>query len=424
MPASWTRGVTGFPGEDVGLFRTQGRRGHHGGVRAVIRWTVGLLVIVHGLIHLMGAVKGFGWADVDTLHEPLGPSLGVAWLAAAALVTAAGVMLLARARGWWAVAAGGAVCSQVVITTSWGDAAAGTAGNVLLALAALYGFRSHGPSSFRARFRDLAAATEQAVRAAADGAAGIVGEDDLSRLPAPVAGYVRASGAVGRPHVVGFRAAISGRIRSGADQPWMPWTGRQVNTYGAAPSRVLYMDATMKGIPADVLHAYIGPAATMRVRVASLLNLIDAHGPEMDQAETVTLLNDLCVLAPAALVDAPIEWTPIDDHHARATFANAGHAATAVLSFDDQHELVDFVSDDRLRSSADGRTFTPQRWSTPIRDYRSFGGRRLGALGTGRWHPDDEPAFDYLEFHVDAIDYLEVAADGMVAPHGAASQMP
>ena len=162
MPASWTRGVTGFPGEDVGLFRTQGRRGHHGGVRAVIRWTVGLLVIVHGLIHLMGAVKGFGWADVDTLHEPLGPSLGVAWLAAAALVTAAGVMLLARARGWWAVAAGGAVCSQVVITTSWGDAAAGTAGNVLLALAALYGFRSHGPSSFRARFRDLAAATEQA----------------------------------------------------------------------------------------------------------------------------------------------------------------------------------------------------------------------------------------------------------------------
>lgn len=24
-----------------------------------------------------------------------------------------------------------------------------------------------------------------------------------------------------------------------------------------------------------------------------------------------------------------------------------------------------------------------------------------------RWHPDDEPTFDYLEFHVDGISYLE-----------------
>ena len=48
-----------------------------------------------------------------------------------------------------------------------------------------------------------------------------------------------------------------------------------------------------------------------------------------------------------------------------------------VLTFDDDHKLVDFVSDDRLRSSTDG------------------------------WHPDDEPTFDYLEFHVDGISYLE-----------------
>jgi hypothetical protein len=128
----------------------------------------------------------------------------------------------------------------------------------------------------------------------------------------------------------------------------------------------------------------------------------------MDQAETVTLLNDLCVLAPAALVDAPIDWTPIDDHHARATFTNAGHTVTAVLTFNDEHELVDFVSDDRLVASPDGRTFAPQRWSTPITDYRSFDGRRIGAFGRARWHPADAPGFDYLEFHADHISYLEL----------------
>jgi hypothetical protein len=34
-------------------------------------------------------------------------------------------------------------------------------------------------------------------------------------------------------------------------------------------------------------------------------------------------LNDLCVLAPPALVDASIRWTPIDPHHARTEYSNA-----------------------------------------------------------------------------------------------------
>ncbi len=80
---------------------------------------------------------------------------------------------------------------------------------------------------------------------------------------------------------------------------------------------------------------------------------------------------------------------------------------SAVLTFNDDHELVDFASDDRLVASPDGHTFTPQRWSTPITDYRSFDGRRVGALGHARWHPVDVPSFDYLEFHADHIRYLE-----------------
>ncbi len=383
-------------------------------MRASLRWAVGVIAVVHGLIHLLGVVEGFGWVDVSQLTEPISTSMASAWLVAGVVTVAAGAMLLARVRGWWVVAAVAAVVSQAVIVTSWADAKAGTAANVLLAMAAVYGFRADGPTSYRARYRRLVDETVGAALSAAGPAGPLVVDDDLAHLPHPVAGYVRAAGTVGRPHVIGFRADISGRIRGGAEQPWMPWTGAQVNTFGPEPSRVFFMDATMKGVPADVLHAYVGPTATMQVRVASLLRIVDARGPEMDQAETVTLLNDMCVLAPAALVDASIDWTPIDDHHARAIFTNAGHTVTAELTFDDDHELVDFVSDDRYVSSPDGRTFALCRWSTPIADYRTFDDRRLGVLGRGRWHPDGEPSFDYLEFHVDRIDYIEPGDTGRV----------
>ncbi|MCU0268513.1 MAG: hypothetical protein MUF83_07675 [Acidimicrobiales bacterium] len=375
-------------------------------MRAFLRWAIGLVAIVHGLIHLLGVVEGFGWAESAALTEPIGTTLGVAWLVASVLVVTAGALLLARVRGWWVVAAIAAVVSQAVIVTSWSDAKAGTVANLALAAAAVYGFGSQGPTSFRARFRRLARQATTAASCTASGR-GPVTDEDLARLPTPVAAYLRAVGAVGRPRVIGFRADISGRIRSGPDQPWMRWVGEQVNTFGPAPGRLFHMDAAMKGIPADVLHAYVGPGASMQVRLASLIPMVHATGPEMDRAETVTLLNDLCVLAPAALVDAPVEWTPIDDHHARATYTNAGHTVSAVLTFDDTDELVDFVSDDRLRASPDGRTFTRQRWSTPITGYRDVGGRRLGAVGHARWHPDDGPAFDYLEFHTDGITYLE-----------------
>lgn len=364
--------------------------------------------------------KGFGWSDVSQLTEPISTSMGVAWLVAAVVVVAAGVMLLAGIRWWWAVAAVAVVVSQAVIVTSWTDAKAGTAANVLLAFAAVYGFRANGPTSLRATSRRLADETARSVLSVAGPSGSVVTDADLAHLPPPVAGYVRAAGAAGRPHVVGFRAVISGRIRAGADQPWMRWTGEQTNTFGPEPSRVFFMDATMKGLPTDVLHAYVGPTAIMQVRVASLKTVVDARGPEMDQAETVTLLNDLCVLAPAALVDAPIEWTPIDDHHARATFTNAGHTVRAVITFNDDHELVDFVSDDRLAASADGRMFTPRTWSTPITVFRSFDGRRLGVVGRARWHPAGEPSFDYLEFHVDRISYLELGGpdrDGLDPRH-------
>ncbi|WP_371825949.1 DUF6544 family protein [Nonomuraea turcica] len=71
-----------------------------------------------------------------------------------------------------------------------------------------------------------------------------------------------------------------------------------------------------------------------------------------------------------------------------------------------RHELVDFVSDDRLRASAEGRTFTRQRWSTPIRSYRHLHGGRVAVAGEAQWHaPAPEGRFSYVEFHVDDIAY-------------------
>lgn len=277
------------------------------------------------------------------------------------------------------------------------------------AVAVGYVLASRGPRSFRAEYRRRADAALAAAAGTPGG--GIVADDDLAGLPPPVAAYVRWSGAVGRPRVRGFRALVHGRIRGGPDDPWMTFTGEQTSTYAPVPTRVFHIIATRRGLPVDVLHVF-ADGATMRAKVCSLVPVVDAAGADLDRAETVTLFNDLCVLAPAALVDAAVDWEPIDDHRVRGTFHHGAASVSAELSFDGVHRLVDFVSDDRLRSSADGVQLTRQRWSTPVGRYREIGERRLATWGQGRWHaPEPEGEFAYLELVVDDIAYDAHPAD-------------
>ena len=229
---------------------------------------------------------------------------------------------------------------------------------------------------------------------------------------------MRRSGAVGLPRVTDFRARIHGRIRAGADRRGCPSPVEQVNTYGPWPNRLFFIDARMFGLPVDVFHHFVGPSATMEVKVCSLVPMADAHGPEMDRSETVTIFNDMCVLAPAALVGAAITWREIDGRTVEGTFTRGEQTCRPGLVFDDDDQLVDFVSDDRSRSSSDGTTFTSQRWSTPLRGYRHFGARRIAGIGEARWHaPDPEGEFAYLEFVTDDIAYdVGTTVEGPATP--------
>lgn len=370
-------------------------------IRTRVRWGVAVVAVLHGLIHLLGAVKGFNWGDVSALKKPIGTAMGVVWLVAAVLMVTTGALLAASVRRWWIVGAFAVAASQVAIVMSWSDAKVGTAANVLVLAAVVYGAAAPGPTSFDADYERRVSTALAPV-----GDETVITEQDLASLPEPVASYIRQSGAIGQPRVANFRATISGRIRANPTKPWMTFTGEQVNSFGPNPSRSFHMDATMGGLPVDVLHVYADATATMNVKLLALFPMVNAKGPEMDRAETVTVFNDLVVLAPGAIVGAPITWTAVDDRHVSGTYTNGTQSVTGELMFNDQHELVDFISNDRNATSSDGKAFTPQPWSTPISAYRTSHGHRFAAVAEGRWHASPPIGeFTYIEFNVNDIAY-------------------
>lgn len=363
-----------------------------------MRWILFALLCVHGLIHLMGFAKAFGYADLPQLTQPIPRAWGLAWLTASALVVATAVLFAAGARHMWVVGAVALLVSQVVIVSAWRNAWAGTIANVLLLLVVAHGWLTEGPRSFRAQFaRDVEAGLARPLDAP------IVTSADLATLPEPVRRYLILAGVVGQPRVRNYHLRFEGRIRSGPDSRWMPFEAEQ-QSFADQPTRLFLMRARMFGLPVEAFHRSIGGRATMQVKVAGLIPVVDARGDVMDRSEAVTLFNDMCLLAPGTLLDPAIAWEPIDARTARARFTNGGHTIAATLIFGEDGLLANFVSDDRSRLSADGKSFAPARFSTPMSRYSTFGTANLGAHGEGRWRwPEGE--FTYGEFNLIDVAY-------------------
>jgi hypothetical protein len=364
---------------------------------SMLRWLLGLALLLHGLIHLVGVAHAFWPALGPALQREVSQGFALLWLVTAVLLVAAAVMLFGRSPYWWVAAAPALPLSQVLIVMWWTDARFGTIANVLLLLPVIAAAAAVLPGGLPWQFR--ARANEGLDRGMATRP---VTDADLAPLPDLVQRYLRFVGVIGKDRVFNFRASFSGEIATSRDAGLSPFQAEQF-TFFEPPTRLFLIEAARAGIPFQALHQYVGREATMRVRVASLIPVVHAAGPEMNRSETVTMFNDMCLLAPATLIDPGIGWQVIDTSSVRATFSNAGNTISALLSFAADGSLANFSSDDRSQTS-DGKSYLLYRWSTPVRNYREYHGFRLAAEGDATWH---EPAgdFTYVKMKLRDIQY-------------------
>ena len=250
--------------------------------------------------------------------------------------------------------------------------------------------------------RDYELAAREGLQARPAEAGELLTLGDLAGLPGCVTRYLEFTGAIGRPKIWNYRLRFSGQLRNGANAPWMNVRINQ-QSFVEPAARLFLIRASMLGVPFVTLHRYVGNSATFQVRLLGLFTVVDAAGEEMNQSETVTLLNDMALLAPSSLVSPRVSWSEVDELQARATFSNAGHTVSALLSFDESGALVDFVSNDRLRT-VDGKSYWLSPWSTPVDEWADFGGRRLPVKARARWlEPEGELC--YARFEIEDVAY-------------------
>ncbi|MBK8566171.1 MAG: hypothetical protein IPN76_23230 [Saprospiraceae bacterium] len=335
----------------------------------MVRILFTILLLLHGLIHLLGFAKAFKFAEISQLTQAISKPTGAFWGLAALLFTIGSILFVLKKDSWWIWAIPALLISQILIFGSWQDAKFGTIANILVLIGAIIGFgTTHYFNTYQNEVKSGLERTTSIAEA-------LVTEADLQRLPLPVQNYLRYVDAVGKPKVQNFKVEFDGKIRKNEQSEWMPFTSEQYN-FMDVPTRLFFMKAKMKGLPIAGFHAFKNGEAFMDIRLLSLAKVQYQTGKEMGISETVTFFNDMCCMAPATLIDPRIQWLETDGNKVKAAFTNNGITISAWLYFNDAGQLGNFISNDRY-AAGDDNTMQQLPWATPLKNYKNINGHQL-----------------------------------------------
>lgn len=355
------------------------------------KYIFGFVLLVHGLIHLIGFAKAFQLARIDQLSMSISKPLGLVWLLTGIFFIVTFALAILKKEWWPILAIIAIVVSQVLIIIFWKDVKFGTIANIIILMVSITGFATiQFGNSYK---KDVSSAMEKS-----NFREEIMTKKDLAPFPEPVQSYLRYVGVVGKAKVRNVKIIFEGEMRE-KGKDWFKFTSEQYNFFDE-PTRLFFMRARIKGLPIHGYHSYKNRGARMQIKLLSLFPVVDIGEPELFRTETVTFFNDLCLFAPAALIDDRITWEIIDERSSKATFTNKGTTISAILYFNEKGQLVNFISEDRF--VIDEMTAYP--FSTPAKNYKSINGYNLATYGEATWHYPDG-VFVYGKFNVKSVEY-------------------
>jgi hypothetical protein len=355
-----------------------------------MRYLIVAIILAHGLIHLMGFAKGFGYADLPQITRYISKGMGTIWLLATFLFLITAISFIWKKDLWWVTGLIAVILSQILIFVTWESSKYGSIANLIILLICIIGYRT---ISFKGLYRHDVSQILSENRLPPEE---ILNEKDIKDLPIPVQKYIRLSGSLGKPKVKNFKILLDGKIRKNTESAWMKFTSEQFN-FTPQNARLFFMNAVMNKLPVAGYHRFKNGNASMDIRLLSLFTVQHQEGPEMDISETVTFFNDMCGMVPASLIDSRITWIKTEDNRVLAEFKMNERTISAWLHFNEKGELVNFISDDRYAYQGDG-TLKRFRWSTPLSRYQKVDGYHLATYAEAIYtYPEGDFCYGIFE---------------------------
>ncbi len=356
-----------------------------------MKWALIAILIIHGLLHLLGAAKGLHWADIPTLTSPINRMIAILWLTTTLLFFGTAFLLIRSNSMWWLPAALAVLLSIYLIGTAWQDARWGMIPNVFLALITLVGFAQW-------QFDRQVAHAEKSLFEASFP---LVEMNERTTLPAIVDQWLDRS-AMPERGLTWVHLEQEGTMKISPEGSWLPFTAKQQIT-PQHPGFVWSTEATLlPGIFFLGRDQYKNGKGKMLIRLLGILPVVNVSNPEIDQGALLRYLGELVWLPSGALHPA-IEWEEVNPTSAKATLHWGQVSATGTFTFSPSG---DFQTYSALRYYHRPEGSTMEEWqikATPGSE-AVFQGCRIPTQFAVIWKLK-EGDFHWLNLKVTAVEY-------------------
>jgi hypothetical protein len=222
----------------------------------------------------------------------------------------------------------------------------------------------------------------------ADG--GRIDRDAMAGVPPPVTRYLSRVLRNGQPLIRVARLRQKGLLRPGlGNSRWMSFESRQVVTPLSAG---FIWDARVRIIGPlhlRVVDSYVLGHGSGQLSLQSAIPLAhDGGRRELNSGALHRYLAE-AVWYPTALLPSPVlRWSPIDQHRALATLADAGQKVALEFRFTEAGEVSGIYTPARWEKTGDGYRQTP--WEGHFHNYIEREGMTVPSEGEVGWYVHDQ----------------------------------
>lgn len=242
---------------------------------------------------------------------------------------------------------------------------------------------------------------EKLLASAAPPRHGVVTEEMLRDLPEPARRYLTYAGVVGQPFVGTIRLSQTGQIQVAVGQPWLPLRAEQ--HFSVEPPGFVW-EAVVPAHSLPLLRGtdtFLDGTGRLLMTAAGLLPIVDATGPELDQAEMLRFLSEM-MWFPVAFLSENVSFDPKDEGSARVSLTHAARTATGTIFVDEDGKLTSFEADRYYPGEGGGPSL--ERWSTPVDEYGEFNGLRIPVRARAIWNlPTGD--LEYIRIAITELQY-------------------
>ena len=365
------------------------------------RIIISIVLLVHGLIHLMGFLKAWGIPIAKnfnvraliTLSANESKTIGLLWLLCFIGLIASCIIFLLEKDWWWMVGAISLLISQSLIILYWHDAKYGTLINVIILLAVLI---SYHQQRFNALIKKE---TNTLLASQINTGTTIVSPESIERLPSVVQKWLIKSGVIGTKKAHTVHLKQKGMMRQKPEGKWLPMEAEQCIT-ADLPGFIWNGTMGSSFITINGRDKYMNGKGNMLIKLMSTIPIGNSSGEEMDQGAMMRFLAEIA-WSPSAALNDYIQWTYINDTTAHATMTNGNRTVSGIFYFDYEGDVVGFEG--KRYGNFEGH-FSLETWSVRILEHKEFNGIRIGNKCEVTWKLK-QGDFTWLQLEVTDISY-------------------